>query len=373
MSTDHHAGLEDVLAVKSAITLIEGKELQYRGIATDVLAEKSFFEEVVYLLWYGRLPGKTELERLEKEIHENNLLPMEVREHINHLPRQVHPMGALRTLFSSLAMYDHEADDNSHDTEHRKAVRILSKIPMLITSFERHRKAKSSVEPRSDLGFAANVLYMLHGEIPDEVSVKALDTALILYAEHELNASTFAARIATATEADMYSSITAALSTLKGKLHGGANQKAMEMLLDIADVEMVPEYVDDLLAKGQRVMGFGHRVYKEGDPRVPILKKQAKELVEANGFTKYFEIAEAVESYMAEKKSGLLPNIDFYSGLTFYALGFPTDMFTSIFAVARTAGWIAHIFEQRSNNRLIRPRAEYTGPRNVAYVEIEKR
>ncbi len=372
MSTDHHAGLEEVRAVSSSITLIEGQELRYRGINVQELAEHSTFEEVVYLLWYGRLPGKTELTRLTKEIKENSLIPLEVKEQINHIPRQAHPMAALRTLFSSLALYDHEADDNSHDAESRKSVRILARMPVLLTAFERHRKARAAVEPRSDLSLAANTLYMLHGEVPDEVAVKALDTALVLYAEHELNASTFAARVTAATEADMYSAITTALSTLKGALHGGANQKAMEMLLNIGDVDMVPEYIDQLLAKKQKIMGFGHRVYREGDPRVPILKKQAHDLVKAQGYEKYYEVADAIEKYVFEKKK-LIPNIDFYSGLTFYALGFPTDMFTSVFAMARTAGWIAHVLEQRENNRLIRPRAEYTGPKDVPYISLEKR
>lgn len=372
MSTDHHAGLEEVKVMPSSITLIEGKSLYYRGIAIEELAEKSNFEEVVYLLWYGRLPGIRELDRLKKELRENNQVPWEIQEMIHHFPRQAHPMAALRTLVSALALHDHEADILTHEANERKAIRILAKIPVLVTGFERHRKAKSIIAPRQDLSFAANFLYMLWGEEPDEISVRTLETALVLYAEHELNASTFNARIVTAALADMYAAITSALATLKGALHGGATQKAMEMLLDIGDPQAVPEWIDIRLARKERIMGFGHRVYKEGDPRVPILKAMAEKLCQKQGYEKAYETALAVEEYMLKKKN-LRSNVDFYGGLVFYALGFPTDMFTAVFAVARTAGWIAHIFEQYENNRLIRPRAEYTGPRNIAYRPIQER
>ncbi len=372
MSTDHHAGLEEVKVLPSAITLIEGRSLFYRGIPIEELAAKSNFEEVVYLLWYGRLPGVRELDKLKKELRENNQVPWEVAEMIHHFPRQAHPMAALRTLVSALALHDHEADILTHEANDNKAARLLAKIPVLVTGFERHRKAKSIIEPRHNLSFSANFLYMLWGEEPDELSVKTLDTALVLYAEHELNASTFNARIVTATLADMYSAVTSALATLKGNLHGGANQKAMEMLLDIGDPDAVKEYIDAKLAQKERIMGFGHRVYKEGDPRVPILKEMSEKLCRQQGYDRQFETAVAVEEYMLQKKN-LRANVDFYGGLVFYALGFPTDMFTAVFAVARCAGWIAHIFEQYENNRLIRPRAEYTGPRNAVYTPIEAR
>lgn len=372
MSTDHHAGLEEVKAVPSAISQIDGTTLSYRGIPIEELAENSHFEEVVYLLWYGRLPGSKELERLKIEISESAGLPREIKEQINHVPRQVHPMTALRTLVSSLALYDHEADDNSYDANVRKATSLLARLPVLLTSFERHRKAKTGVPAKPGLSFAANFLQMLWAEDPDEVSVKALDTSLILYAEHELNASTFSARVTAATLADMYSCITGALATLKGSLHGGANQKAMEMLLDIADVEDAEEWVKEKLKKKERVMGFGHRVYKDGDPRVPILRNLSGELCKKHGYDKYHEIALTVEKVMQSEK-GLHPNVDFYSGLVYYTLGVPTDMFTAVFAVARLAGWVAHIFEQYDSNRLIRPRAEYTGKKNEKYQPIDKR
>ncbi|MCB1145190.1 MAG: citrate synthase [Leptospiraceae bacterium] len=372
MSTDHHAGLEEVKAVPSSISHIEGQSLSYRGISIEDLAANSHYEEVVYLLWYGRLPGAKELERMKSEISEYSQLPREIREYINHIPRQVHPMTALRTMVSSLALYDHESDDLSNDANQRKAVSILARMPVLLTAFERHRKAKSSVLPKPEFSFAKNFLYMLWADEPDEVSSKALDLTLMMYAEHELNASTFVARTTAATMADMYSAVTAALATLKGSLHGGANQKAMEMLLDIADPEDAEEWVKEKLSKKTRIMGFGHRVYKDGDPRVPILRKLSKELCELHGYEKYHKIAEQIEKTMQETKK-LHANVDLYSGLVFYALGVPTDMFTTVFAVARSAGWIAHVLEQYENNRLIRPRAEYTGKRNESYTPLDKR
>lgn len=372
MSTDHHAGLEDVKALESAITHIEGSSLRFRGISIEELAEKASFEEVLYLLWYGRLPGKAELEKLSRDLRENNELPLEIQEQINHIPRQAHPMAALRSLVSSLALYDHEADDLSQPANYRKAIRIQAKIPFLVTAFERHRKAKAGIKPVADLGYAANFLYTLWGEKPDQTSAAILNTALILYAEHELNASTFTARVTTATLSDMHSGITAALASLKGSLHGGANQKAMEMILDIGTKESVKEYIDEKLSAREKIMGFGHRVYKSGDPRVPILRKMCQKLCEERGFVNYYEVAITAEEYMKEKKN-LLPNVDFYSGLVFYALGFPNDMFTPVFAVSRTAGWIAHILEQYANNRLIRPRAVYTGPEKVTFTELENR
>lgn len=372
MSTDHHAGLEDVKALESAITRIEGNSLRFRGIPIEELAEKASFEEVMYLLWYGRLPGKAELDKLNRDLRENNELPLEIQEQINHIPRQAHPMAALRSLVSSLALYDHEADDSSTAANFRKAIRIQAKIPYLVTAFERHRKAKSAIKPLPELSYAANFLYTLWGEKPDETSAKALNTVLILYAEHELNASTFTARVTTATLSDIHAGMTAALASLKGSLHGGANQKAMEMILDIGSKEAVPEHIDEKLAQKEKIMGFGHRVYKEGDPRVPILREMCHKLCDERGFTNYYETAIEIERYMKLKKN-LLPNVDFYSGLVFYALGFPNDMFTPVFAVSRSAGWIAHILEQYTNNRLIRPRAVYTGPEKVAYIGIEVR
>lgn len=372
MSTDHHAGLEEVKAVPSSISQISGNTLSYRGISIDELAKHSFFEEINYLLWYGRLPGEAELNRQKTELAEYGQIPREIQEYIHHVPRQTHPMSALRTLFSALSLYDHETDINSKEANIGKGIRILMRMPILVAAFERHRKAKMNVLPKPDLSFAANFLYMLWYQEPDAVSVKAMDTALVLYAEHELNASSFVARTSAATLADIYAAITSALATLKGSLHGGANQKAMEMLLDISDVNDASDWIKSKLEKKERVMGFGHRVYKNGDPRVPILKNLSEELCKKRGFEKYYSIAIEIEKIMWETK-GLRPNIDFYSGLVFYALGIPTDTFTSVFAIARTSGWIAHILEQYENNRLIRPRVEYTGKASAKYILIEDR
>ncbi len=370
--TDLHSGLEEVKALSSSITDIKDNYLRYRGLDVIELAQKSTFEEVIYLLWNKRLPGKAELGKLVSELQQNEQLPPEIVRQITQIPRNAHPMAALRTLVSSLALYDDDEVFDTAEGNYPKAIRIMAKMPVLVAAVERHRKGKSMIEPRTDLSLAENLLFTLTNEVASEVEVKALNSALILYAEHELNASTFAARVATGTLTDLYSAVVCALATLKGLLHGGANELAMKMILDIAQPEMVEDYVNEQLAKKNRIMGFGHRVYREGDPRAKLLKEIAFELCEQKGFQKYFQIAEGVENTMQQKK-GLLPNVDLYSALVFYALGFATDMYTSVFAFARTSGWIAHIFEQYENNRLIRPRAVYEGPENVAYVEIDKR
>ena len=372
MSTDHHSGLEHVKAVHSSITLIEETGLFLRGIPMQDLAEKASFEEVVYLLWYERLPGKGELERLTKEINEHAKLTKDIEDIIYRLPRKAHPQSILRHLISHLSIYDEDTDKQDRESRHNVAIKILAKAPNLLCTYERYRKGKSMLEPMDELSFAKNCLYMLWGEKPDEVSSRVMDTCLILYAEHELNASTFAARVTTGTQADIYSSVISAMSTLKGAMHGGANQKAMEMILDINDPDSVSEWVDKRLAVKERIMGFGHRVYKKGDPRASILKELCGDICKQKGYQKYYETAVAVEEYVKQKLN-LLPNVDFYSALALYSLGFPIDTFTPVFTISRIAGWMAHILEQYENNRLIRPRAEYTGVKRTDFVPLEKR
>ncbi len=365
MSTDHHSGLEEVRVLSSKITLIEGSRLFYRGIAIEELALHSSFEDVAYLLWYGRLPGSEELKRFTEDIQSNSELCREVKECVYHLPREAHPQGVLSYLISAVALHDRGIDN-------KISFRIFAQAPILMCAYERYRKGKSIIEPKKNLSFAGNCLYMLYAEEPDEVSVQALNTCLILYAEHELNASTFATRITTGTMADMYSAIIVGINTLKGMLHGGANQQAMEMILNIQDPENVDEWVEKKLTQKEKIMGFGHRVYKNGDPRAIILKKICKKLCGDKNYEKYYLIAEKLEIYMKKEKK-LLPNVDFYSALILYVLGFPIDMFTTLFTVSRIAGWVAHITEQYEDNRLIRPRAQYTGKRNVKYIFMKER
>lgn len=372
MSTDNHSGLEEVSSIPSAITSIEGTELRYRGIPIQELTENSTFEEVTYLLWYGRLPGKLELDNFLHDLKDFQNYPEELHDILHLIPRQAHPQSALRTLVSAAGLFDHDESDLSIDARHRCYVRILTHVPSFVAAFERFRRAKSPVSPDPNLGFAENFLYMLWGEKPDPVSAEALEKALILYADHEMNASTFAARVATGTMADVYSAIVSGIATLKGNLHGGANQEAMRMILDIGSADMAEEAIDEILSKGQKVMGFGHPVYKQGDPRVPPLKEMSEKLCETRGCSPYFHVAEKVEEIMFERKK-LRPNIDFYSGIVFYALGLPIDLFTPVFTIARVSGWVAHIKEQFKNNKLIRPRAEYIGVSEAHYIPLDER
>ena len=372
MSTDHHSGLKNVEELSSSISFIKDKELRYRGILIDELAAKCSFEEVVYLLWYGRLPGKKELDRLIKEIQENSHLIREIKDQIQYSPRKVHPQIALSHLLISMGLYDDELHDTSSQARYRVAIRIISKIPTLVFGFNRYRKAKSIIEPRNDLRFAANCLYLLHGEEPNKTAVDALEKCFILYADHGLNASTFAVRITTGTMADLYSAVTSGIVTLNGPLNGGANQKAMEMLLDINDIDSVKEWIDERLSSKKRIMGFGHVEHKQGDPRTDILKKICGKLCQPKEYKKYYQIAISVEEYVFQKLN-LKPNIDFYSGLIFYVLGFPIDMFTSVFTMARVSGWISHIMEQYENNYLVHPKTKYTGKQKLKYIPMKER
>lgn len=366
-------GLEGVVATSSSISSIIDDTLTYVGYNIDDLAENASFEEVIYLLWHRKLPTHAELEKLNKELADNAELPKEVIEHFKLYPiDKVHPMGALRSAVSLLGLYDEEADLMEPEANYRKAVRLQAKMPAIVTAFARIRKGLEPIAPRKDLSFAANFLYMLSGKEPEPIAIEAFNKALVLHADHELNASTFTARVCVATLSDVYSGITAAIGALKGPLHGGANEAVMKMLTDIGSVDQVDSYIREKLAKKEKIMGFGHRVYRQGDPRAKHLKLMSEKLTNLTGKPEYYEMSTQIESIVTGEKN-LPPNVDFYSASVYDSLGIDHDLFTPIFAVSRVSGWLAHILEQYDNNRLIRPRAEYTGPGMQQYVPVEQR
>ncbi|MDX5475686.1 MAG: citrate synthase [Bacillaceae bacterium] len=366
-------GLEGVVATTSSISSIIDDTLTYVGYNIDDLAEHASFEEVIYLLWHLKLPNKEELATLKKELAENAALPEEVINHFKTYPiNSVHPMAALRTAVSLLGLYDDEADVMDAEANYRKAIRLQAKMPAIVTAFSRIRKGLEPVAPRTDLSFAANFLYMLTGQEPSEIAEEAFNKALVLHADHELNASTFTARVCVATLSDVYSGVTAAIGALKGPLHGGANEAVMKMLTDIGSVDKVDSYVREKLANKEKIMGFGHRVYRQGDPRAKHLRAMSEKLTKLTGEPQWYEMSTKIEEIVTSEKP-LPPNVDFYSASMYHSLGIDHDLFTPIFAVSRVSGWLAHILEQYSNNRLIRPRADYTGPGMQEYVPVEKR
>lgn len=366
-------GLEGVVATTSSVSSIIDGVLTYYGYNIDDLADHASFEEVVFLLWNHRLPTKEELGKFKQELADASEVPAEVLEQLRSFPiDKVHPMAALRTAVSNLALFDNTADDLSEEANRQKALKLQAQLPTLVTAFARIRQGKDPVAPRNDLSFAANFLYMLNGEVPDEISENAFNKALVLHADHELNASTFTARVCVATLSDMYSGITAAIGALKGPLHGGANERVMKMLSEIGDVDKVEDYIKDALSRKVKIMGFGHRVYKNGDPRAKHLKEMSRQLTGITGEPKWYEMSVKIDDIVSSEK-GLLPNVDFYSASVYHSLGIEHDLFTPIFAVSRVSGWIAHILEQYENNRLIRPRAEYIGPDRQDWIPIENR
>ena len=365
-------GLEGVVALESAISSIIGTQLTYRGIPIDELAQYASYEEVVYLLWFGKLPNRAELADLTAKLRQSATLPSQVLDLIKSAPKDVHPMDVIRTAVSLLAFYDPDTRDMSREANIRKAIRLTAQIATIVGAIGRVREGQEPVAPREDLSVAANFVYMLSGKDPDEVSVKAIDTALVLHADHELNASTFSARGTVSTLSDMHSGVVSAIGTLKGPLHGGANEAVMRMLLKIGSMDKIDEFIDQALANKEKIMGFGHRVYKEGDPRAKFLKNMSLELGKLKGDTRWYEMSVKIEKMMAEEKK-LLPNVDFFSASTYYSLGIPIELFTPVFTVSRMSGWIAHILEQLADNRLIRPRAEYVGPVDQHYIPIDQR
>jgi citrate synthase len=369
-------GLEGVVAANSGICWIDGETgvLAYRGIDIHELAEKSTFEETTYLLWFGRLPRRAELDDFNRRLRDARRLDPQVLDMLRSYPKSATPMEVLRTAVSALSFYDPDENDNEHDANVSKSFRLTSQIAMLVAAYDRLRKGKSVVEADPSLSHAANFLWMLNGEKPSETATKTFDVALILHADHELNASTFAARVIAATLSDIHSAITGAIGALKGPLHGGANEAVMRMLFAIDKEGADPvDHVAKLLAQKKKISGFGHRVYHTEDPRATHLRKMSEELGESSGNAKWFKMSRAIEKYiLAEKK--LNANVDFYSASTYTMLGIDLDLFTPIFAVSRISGWAAHVIEQLDDNRLIRPRAEYIGPEYpVRYVPVEGR
>ncbi|HST52302.1 MAG TPA: citrate synthase [Pyrinomonadaceae bacterium] len=368
------AGLEGVVAAQSSVGDVDGTRgiLIYQGINIHDLAEHSTFEETVFLLWHGRLPKREELDALRRELAASRNVPGGLLAFMREFPRDAEPMDALRTAVSALAFYDPQSRDLSREGALRTATKLTAQLPVLVAAFERLRKGQEPVEPKPDLNIATNFLYMLKGEMPSEREARIFDVCLVLHADHELNASTFTARVVAGTLADMYGAVTAAIAALSGPLHGGANTNVMKMLLEIGSADNAEGWLKDALASKKKIMGFGHRVYKTEDPRSVWLRRFSKEIGEAKGETRWFDILERLrEMMMSEKK--LYPNVDYYSGSAYYLMGIPLDLFTPIFAVSRISGWTAHVLEQYANNRLIRPRAEYTGGRDVPYVPIEER
>lgn len=370
-------GLEGVIAAESSICTIDGRnsKLEYRGYGIHELTAKSNYEETTFLLLFGHLPALAELETFRKELAAERSIPDSLVRYMSHFPKGIHPMAALRTAVSLLGLYDAEAEDKSVEANVRKAKRLIAKVPLIVATYERQRKGEAAVAPKADpaYGEAANFLYMLKGRDASALEARMLDKYFILLTEHDLNASTFAARITASTTSDIYSAIVAAIGTLKGDLHGSANSRAMESLLEIGDIKNVDKYLDDALAKKKKLMGFGHRVYKGPDPRAKDLHEMARQLAESNAEqAKWYAISEKLEKAVFERKK-LYCNVDFYSASVLYTLGIPVDLFTPMFAVSRMAGWTAHVLEQQRNNRLMRPVSHYTGEGPRAYVPIESR
>ncbi|MFC3211920.1 citrate synthase [Planomicrobium okeanokoites] len=366
-------GLEGVVATQSAISSIIDDTLTYVGYNIDDLANNASFEEVIYLLWHQRLPKADELAELKQQLADNMSVPKAVLDHFKTYDiKNVHPMAALRTAVSMLGLFDEEAEVMKPEANYRKAIRIQAKIATLVTAFGRVRNGQEPVEPKSDLSFAANFLYMLSGETPADIEEEAFNKALVLHADHELNASTFTARVAVATLSDVYSGVTAAIGALKGPLHGGANEQVMKMLTEIGSVDNVEKVINEKLENKEKIMGFGHRVYRKGDPRAKHLREMSQKLTKIRGEEKWYEMSIKIDEIVTGQKN-LPPNVDFYSASVYHSLNIEHDLFTPIFAVSRTSGWLAHILEQYSNNRLIRPRAEYIGPGMQSYVPVEER
>lgn len=369
-------GLEGIIAANSGICWIDGEAgvLSYRGIDIHELAEHSTFEETTFLLWNGVLPNRLELSEFASHLAGARSLDQRIVEMLRSFPSSATPMEVLRTTVSALSFYDADEKDNSHDANVRKAYNLTAQIAMIVAIYDRLRKGKEIVPPDRSLSHAANFLWMLTGEKPSETATRTMDVALVLHAEHELNASTFAARVIAATLSDIHSAITGAIGALKGPLHGGANEAVMRLLLEVDKSGGDPvEHVKNMLAAKQKVSGFGHRVYRTEDPRATHLRRMSEQLCRDSGQTKWYEMSRAIELFVNKEKK-LNANVDFYSASTYATLGIDIDLFTPIFAVSRIAGWAAHVIEQMDDNRLIRPRAEYIGPAYPSrYIPIDER
>ena len=370
-------GLVNTIVARSSLSFINGEEgiLEYVGYDIDSLARQSTFEETTYLLWNRKLPSRSELEEFTSQIHGNYDLSEALLDMIVSIPRDASPMHALRTLCSALSLEDPAADDPSTAANERKSITMLSKFPAIIAGFDRHRKGLDFVDPDPEVCLAENFLYMLNGERPTEQMVKAMDICLILHADHGFNASTFASLVTIATLSDMYSAVTTAIGTLKGPLHGGANQGVMLMLQEINNLEDVEAYIMNKLNNKERVMGFGHRVYKTYDPRATYLKTFAECIANDTGNIELFQKSQRIEEIMKREvgEKCIFPNVDFYSATTYYSVGIDLDLFTPLFAMSRVSGWTAHCLEYLDDNRLIRPRCDYVGPHDQEYISISQR
>lgn len=367
-------GLEGVVVDESKISKImpESNSLTYRGYKVQDLAEHCNFEEVAYLLLNGELPNKTQLSEFTQKERGYRTLSSDLQAVIRHFPKKAHPMDAIRTAVSFMGMEDERIWDNNPETNFDKAVRMLAKIPTAIAADYRLRKGKDPVQPKKDLSIAENFFHMCFGEVPAPEVVKAFDISLILYAEHTFNASTFTTRVITSTTSDIYSAVTGGIGALKGPLHGGANEMVMHMMKEIGDPAKAREWLLDALENKKKVMGFGHRVYKNGDSRVPTMKKAALKMAEVTGQMKWMEMYDILDKTMVEKKN-IHPNLDFPAGPAYFMMGFDIEMFTPIFVMARITGWCAHIMEQTANNRIIRPLNEYTGVPERSVPTLDKR
>ena len=373
-STAASAGLRGVVAAQSSIGDVNGEQgiLIYQGYDIHDLAEHSTFEEVVFLLWHGRLPKRDELDDLKSQFQANYAIPAEVIELMKSFPKDAEPMDVLRTTVSSLDFYDKAGHATDRDSALKTAVKLTGQIGTLVAAWERVRNGQEPIAPDSSLSIAENFLYMMRGEKAEADEARIFDVALILHADHELNASTFTTRVVAGTLADMYGAVTAGVAALAGPLHGGANTNVMKMLLEIGSIDKVEPWLDEALAAKKKVMGIGHAVYKTEDPRATWLRRFSKQMGEKKGELKWYEMSEKLEKLMHEKK-GMYPNVDFYSASAYYLMGIPLDQYTPIFAVSRISGWTGHILEQYSNNKLIRPRAEYIGARDLKYTPIDER
>ncbi len=370
------AGLEDVVVSPSEICFIDGRKgrLLYRGYDVDDLVAHSTFEEVVYLLWHGRLPNRKELDAHVKALSStaSRRLPSKLLTMLKLLPKRTTPMEVLRTGVSALSAFDPDTDDNSREATLRKAVRLTAQMPTLVAAWERIRRGKAPIAPNARLSPAGNFLYMMSGKRPTPLATKTFDVALILHADHEFNASTFAARVTAATLSDLHSAVVSGIGALKGPLHGGANEQVMLMAEKIKDPAKAEAWIRKALGDKARIMGFGHRVYRVEDPRAKHLRRLALELGRQVGDTSKVEILNTVAQVVSAEKN-IYPNVDLYSGACYAAMAIPTDQFTPIFAVSRIAGWAANVLEQHGNNRLIRPRSDYTGALDLKYVPLSQR
>jgi len=373
---DFKEGLEDIVVSTSEICFIDGREgrLLYRGYDVDDLAEHSTFEEIVYLLWQGALPTRKELAAHVKALSAgaSRRLPPKLVTMLRQFPRKTTPMEVLRTGVSALSAFDPDAADNSREATFRKSIRLTAQMPTLVAAWERIRRGKPLVAPNPRLSLAANFLYMMSGKKPTDLAAKTFDVALILHADHEFNASTFAARVTAATLSDVHSAVVSGIGALKGPLHGGANEQVMLMVEKIKSPANADAWIRKAIADKMRLMGFGHRVYRVEDPRAKHLRRLAAELGRQAGNTNAVEIIDTVAQVVTEQKH-IYPNVDLYSGAGYASMGIPTDQFTPIFAMSRVVGWAAHVMEQHANNRLIRPRAEYMGPPRQSYIPIDRR